>query len=189
MIRHPARLAVGAAALMLLGGVAVGITSASAAGSVTATYTKTADWGSGWQAEYKVTNGTSSAINGWTVVFTLPSGTSVGSLWDGRMTRSGNTYTVQNPSWASNLAAGASATFGFTGTGPGVPPTSCTVNGQPCAGGTTPTTGAPTTRPPTTAPPTTAPPTTRPPTTAPPTTAPPTTRPPTTAPPTTAPPT
>lgn len=161
MIRHPARLALGAATLLLLGGVAVGIAPAFAAGSVTATYLKTSDWGTGWSADYTVTNGTTSAVNGWTVVFTLPAGSQVTTLWDGVMTRSGDTYSVRNPSWGGTIAAGGTAKFGFNGSGPGLPPTSCTVNGAPCGGGPAPTTAPTTTRPPTN-PPTTAPPTTAP---------------------------
>jgi chitinase len=149
--------------------------SASAAGSVTATFTAASDWGSGHQGNVTVTNGSDAAVNTWTIVFTLPAGTSISSSWDADVTKNGNTYTAVKKSWAGPLGPGATFGWGYIGTGAFKAPTSCTVNGASCAGGSTPPTTAPTTRPPTTAP------TTRPPTTAP------TTRPPATTPPTTPP--
>ncbi|MFE2617251.1 glycosyl hydrolase family 18 protein [Micromonospora chalcea] len=165
-------------AVVALAVAAVPMTTASAAGSVTATFAKVQDWGTGHEGRVTVTNGTSSTVNGWRIEFTLPSGTSISSSWDADITRSGDRYVAVNKSWASTLAPGASFSWGYNGTGGYKAPVSCTINGGSCTGGGTPTTTAPTTAPPTTAPPTTAPPTTAPPTTAPPTTQPPTTPPP-----------
>jgi len=170
MIRHRTAFAIAAAALLVTTGVVVGVTSASAAGTVTATFTKVSDWGTGYEGKYTITNGTSSAITSWRVVFTMPSTATVGTFWEAVITRSGNTYTAVNANWNGTVAAGASVAFGFNVAGSGNP-TSCTVNGAPCGtGAPPPTTGPP---PPTTGPP---PPTTAPP----PTTGPP---PPTTGPP------
>ncbi|MEV6519905.1 glycosyl hydrolase family 18 protein [Micromonospora chalcea] len=160
-------------AVVALTVAAVPMTTASAAGSVTATFAKVQDWGTGHEGRVTVTNGTSSTVNGWRIEFTLPSGTSISSSWDADITRSGDRYVAVNKSWASTLAPGASFSWGYNGTGGYKAPVSCTINGGSCTGGGTPTTTAPTTAPPTTAPPTTAPPTTAPPTTQPPTTPPP----------------
>ncbi|MBC8990636.1 cellulose binding domain-containing protein [Micromonospora chalcea] len=160
-------------AVVALAVAAVPMTTASAAGSVTATFAKVQDWGTGHEGRVTVTNGTSSTVNGWRIEFTLPSGTSISSSWDADITRSGDRYVAVNKSWASTLAPGASFSWGYNGTGGYKAPVSCTINGGTCTGGGTPTTTAPTTAPPTTAPPTTAPPTTAPPTTQPPTTPPP----------------
>ncbi|MFD6640139.1 glycosyl hydrolase family 18 protein [Micromonospora echinospora] len=160
-------------AVVALAVAAVPMTTASAAGSVTATFAKVQDWGTGHEGRVTVTNGTSSTVNGWRIEFTLPSGTSISSSWDADITRSGDRYVAVNKSWASTLAPGASFSWGYNGTGGYKAPVSCTINGGSCTGGGTPTTTAPTTAPPTTAPPTTAPPTTAPPTTQPPTTPPP----------------
>ncbi|WP_433113405.1 chitinase [Micromonospora sp. CA-246542] len=141
----------------------------------TAVFTKTSDWGTGWEGRYTITNGGSSTMTGWQVAFTLPSGTTLGSYWDATVSSAGQRHTFTNRSWNGTLAPGASASFGFLATGSGSP-VDCTLNGAACGGG-----GAP----PTTTPPTTAPPTTTPPTTAPPTTPPPTTTPPTSPPPNT----
>ncbi|MBQ1044924.1 MULTISPECIES: glycosyl hydrolase family 18 protein [unclassified Micromonospora] len=155
-------------AVVALAVAAVPMTTASAAGSVTATFAKVQDWGTGHEGRVTVTNGTSSTINGWRIEFTLPSGTSISSSWDADITRSGDRYVAVNKSWASTLAPGASFSWGYNGTGGYKAPVSCTINGGTCTGGGTPTTTAPTTTPPTTTPPTTTPPTTQPPTTPPP---------------------
>ncbi|KOX08716.1 chitinase [Micromonospora profundi] len=134
----------------------------------TASFVKTAEWGAGWEGKYTITNGGSSTINGWNLVFDLPSGTALGSYWDALLTSAGQRHTFTNRSWNGSIAPGASVSFGFLASGSGSP-TGCQLNGAPCGGGTPPTTPPPTTPAPTTPPPTTPPPTTPPPTTQPPT--------------------
>ena len=64
-----------AAALAVAGAmIPIVTTTANAAGNLSATFTVDQDWGSGWGANYKITNGTSSTINGWTIEFDLPAG-------------------------------------------------------------------------------------------------------------------
>lgn len=143
--------------------------SAFGAGSVTTTFTKVQDWGTGHETRVTVTNGSDATVATWRIEFDLPSGTSIGSSWDADVTRSGNHYVAVKKSWAGGIAPGASFSWGYNGTGAYKAPLNCTINGAPCGGGTPPpTTAPPTTTPPTTAPPTTAPPTTPPPTTTPP---------------------
>ncbi|MFJ6152546.1 chitinase [Micromonospora profundi] len=134
----------------------------------TASFVKTAEWGAGWEGKYTITNGGSSTINGWNLVFDLPSGTTLGSYWDALLTSAGQRHTFTNRSWNGSIAPGASVSFGFLASGSGSP-TGCQLNGAPCGGGTPPTTPPPTTPAPTTPPPTTPPPTPPPPTTQPPT--------------------
>ncbi|NDU74408.1 chitinase [Actinomadura sp. DSM 109109] len=110
---------------------------ASSAQAVTATCTKTSDWGTGFEGRCTVTNGTGSAINGWRLEADLPSGTSVGSVWDAVKTVSGNHYTFANAGWNGTVAAGATASFGFGGTGPGWF-SGCTINGATCDGSVPP---------------------------------------------------
>ncbi|MGC4806179.1 cellulase family glycosylhydrolase [Micromonospora sp. DT233] len=141
--------------------------TAGAAATPTASFTKVQDWGSGWEGQYKITNGGASTITSWRLEFDLPAGTSLSSHWDALLTRTGQRHTFTNYSWNGTIVPGGSVYFGFVGTGSGGP-IGCTLNGQPCAGGATPTTPPATTRPPTTPPPTTPPPTTPPPTTPPP---------------------
>ena len=162
-----ARVRILLAALLALGAGAAGIVVAAGpaqAAAVTATFSKVQDWGSGYEAKMTITNGTGATIAGWTVAFDLPSGSSVGSYWDALLTSSGNRHSFRNREYNGTLAAGASTTFGFIGSGSGVP-ASCTINNAPCGGGSAPTTPPPTSAPPTSPPPTSAPPTTPPPTT------------------------
>jgi hypothetical protein len=121
----------------------LGVVPATAAPGLTATFTKVSDWGSGFEGKITVANGSSAAINGWTIELDLPAGYSVTSSWDAQRTSSGQHHTFANPSWAPTLAAGATATFGFNGS-PGnfsAGIQNCRFNGDPCDGGGTP--GAP----------------------------------------------
>jgi hypothetical protein len=108
---------------------------AQAAGSITASFSKDSDWGSGYQAKYTVTNSTSSAISGWSVAFDLPSGLTLGSYWDALMTTSGQHVTATNRDYNGTVAPGASVSFGFLVNGGSAAPGNCTINGAPCAGG------------------------------------------------------
>ncbi|BET45685.1 endo-1,4-beta-xylanase [Kitasatospora aureofaciens] len=80
--------------------------------SCTATYTRTADWSSGYNGQVTITAG-GEPISSWTATVTLPAQQSVSALWNGTPAWSGNVMTVR-PSWNGTLAAGASTGFGFT---------------------------------------------------------------------------
>src|SRR6266540_2802691 len=85
-----------------LAALAIVPTTASAA-PATATFTKVQDWGTGFEGKFTITNGTTSAINGWTVAFDLPAGFSITSSWDAVRGGSGQHFTFGNPSWAPTL--------------------------------------------------------------------------------------
>ncbi|MFF5229945.1 cellulose binding domain-containing protein, partial [Dactylosporangium sp. NPDC000521] len=119
--------------------ITVAATPASAA-AATAAFVQTSNWGSGYEAKYTITNGTSSTINGWTVAFDLPSGTSVSSSWDANRTGTSGRVSFAS-TWNGTIAPGGTASFGFIAAGSGTP-TNCTLNGAACGGGTTPTTPA-----------------------------------------------
>jgi Cellulose binding domain len=131
-----AKLKVGGvgATLALIGG---GIALASGANAAVPAASFSADhWSGGYTATYTVTNTTSSALSSWTVDFSLPSGTTISSLWNGTETASGQNYVVANADWNGKLAPGASTTFGFTANGIGNP-VNCTIDGSACGGTTT----------------------------------------------------
>ncbi|GAA4625757.1 hypothetical protein GCM10023196_031180 [Actinoallomurus vinaceus] len=132
MRARPRALTILAACLLVLGVVSRG--PARAAGTLTATFAKTSDWGSGYQGQFTIKNNGSSAINGWSVAFDLPSGSSVGTYWDALLTQSGSHYTFKNRDYNGAIAAGASTTFGFVVSGSGTP-TGCTLNDGSCDGG------------------------------------------------------
>jgi chitinase len=109
-------------------------TAPAYAAASTATFVKTSTWDTGYQAQYTITNNGTTPINGWTVAFDLPSGTSVGTYWDALLTQSGSHYTFKNREYNGTIAAGASASFGFVASGTGTP-TGCLLNGAACGGG------------------------------------------------------
>ncbi|NBM14867.1 glycoside hydrolase family 18 chitinase [Streptomyces sp. GC420] len=132
--RFRARATAGLTALLLPLAAMVGLASPAQAAEATATYTKTQDWGTGFEGKWTVKNTGTSSISSWTVEWDFPSGTSVTSAWDADVSSSGNHWTAKNKSWNGTLAPGASVSFGFNGTGSGSP-SGCTLNGASCDGG------------------------------------------------------
>ncbi|MFE0040779.1 glycosyl hydrolase family 18 protein [Streptomyces sp. NPDC059015] len=136
--RFRSRATAGLTALLLPLAAMVGLaTPAQAATSVTATYAKVQDWGSGFEGKWTVKNTGTTSLSTWTVEWDFPSGTSVTSAWDADVTGSGTHWTARNKSWNGTLAPGASVSFGFNGAGAGSP-ANCRINGGSCDGGTVP---------------------------------------------------
>jgi hypothetical protein len=127
-----------AAAVIAHGAGPTAIRAAADSGSaLTASYQAQSSWGTGYTAQYTITNAGSAAVSGWTLAFRLPSGTSVTSLWDGSYTVSGGQVTVRSQGWDADLAPGGTATVGFVTAAAGTagPPSGCTINGAPCPAG------------------------------------------------------
>lgn len=120
-------------ALLLVAAAVLVPASAAQAAPTGAVFAKTADWGSGYQAQYTVSNGGTTAITGWRVEFDLAAGSGVGAYWDALLTQSGSHYSFVNREYNGTIQPGASVTFGFVGTGPGTP-TNCRFNGGSCTG-------------------------------------------------------
>ncbi len=129
-----ARAAAALTALALPLAAMVGLASpAEAATSATATYTKTQDWGTGFEGKWTVKNTGTTTLTSWTLEWDYPSGTRVTSAWDATVTNSGDHWTAKNVGWNGTLAPGASVSFGYNGTGPGAP-SGCKINGASCDG-------------------------------------------------------
>jgi endo-1,4-beta-xylanase len=92
-------------------------TPPASGGGCTAAYSVTNSWPGGFQANVVVANGGSSALNGWTVHFTLASGQTISSLWNGVNSGTSGAVTVKNTSYNGSIAPGASTAFGFTANG------------------------------------------------------------------------
>ncbi|MCX5194345.1 glycoside hydrolase family 18 chitinase [Streptomyces sp. NBC_00249] len=138
-VRFFRRLAATVAALALPVAGLVGLAGpAQAAGSATATFTKVSDWGSGFEGKWTVKNTGTTTLTSWTVEWDYPAGTQVTSAWDATVTSSGTHWTAKNVGWNGTLSPGATASFGFNGSGSGAPG-GCKINGGTCDGGTTPT--------------------------------------------------
>jgi chitinase len=135
-LRKGRTLALGSALLMVITGGAVVIANSASAASVTASCVKTSDWTTGFEGKCTVTNGTGASISSWKVEFDLNPG-SISSHWDANRVSSGTHHTFTNLSWNGTVAAGASVSFGFVGSGSGAL-ANCKVNGSSCSGGGTP---------------------------------------------------
>jgi mannan endo-1,4-beta-mannosidase len=102
-------------------------TTPPAGSGCAAAYSIVGQWTGGFQAEVRVTAG-STAVRSWTVSWTYANGQTVTQAWNATVTSSGSTVTARNVSYNGSLAAGAGTTFGFlgswTGTN-GAPAVSC----------------------------------------------------------------
>jgi len=121
-----------AGVVLALAVVLMPATPALAAG-LTATFTKSSDWGTGYEGKYTITNGTTGSVT-WRVEFDLPTGAAISSFWDSSVTKSGN-HVVAVGTWNATLAAGGSTSFGWIGSPGGIAPSNCTINGGSCTGG------------------------------------------------------
>ena len=91
-------------------------------------------WGNGFVANVTVANTGSSAVNGWSLGFTLPSGQAVTNSWNATLSGSSGALTARNVSHNGSIPAGGSTSFGFQGTYSGsfATPSSFTLNGSAC---------------------------------------------------------
>jgi chitin-binding protein len=92
----------------------------------TATYRTVSTWPGGYQSEVAVANTGTVPMLGWMVHWSLASGQSIASLWNGRLTAVGTAMMAENADWNGSLAVGASTAFGFVVNGTGSPPDATT---------------------------------------------------------------
>jgi len=111
-------------------------------------YTLVNQWGGGFQADVKINNTGSSAINSWTLGWSFANGQTITQMWNASYTQSGANVSAKNLNYNGSIAAGGSANFGFTANSGSTNsiPASFTVNGVTC-GGTPPPTSQPTSGP------------------------------------------
>ncbi|CAI7980100.1 Lysozyme [Frankia sp. Hr75.2] len=116
----------GTAALLTLGGavgLAVVVPGTADAAGLDAAYSRTSDWGTGYSAQYQVTNSADSP-DGFTLEFDLPDGATLTSLWNAAYQVDGRHVTVTPPAWQTTLAPRESVDVGFVIAAPGGAPTS-----------------------------------------------------------------
>ncbi|MEU8021248.1 cellulose binding domain-containing protein [Micromonospora haikouensis] len=91
-------------------------------------------WGTGFTASIDITNTGTSAINGWTLAFTLPSGQSITSGWGATYSPSSGQVSARNVDYNATIAPGATINVGFQATTSGstAEPTAFTLNGVAC---------------------------------------------------------
>ncbi|MFJ6164891.1 cellulose binding domain-containing protein [Micromonospora orduensis] len=92
-------------------------------------------WNNGFTADVQITNTGSSAVNGWTLTYSLPSGQTVTNAWNATVSQSGSTVTARNTGHNGSIAPGGTASFGYQGTlnGSYSSPSSFSLNGATCS--------------------------------------------------------
>ncbi|MEJ3746168.1 cellulase family glycosylhydrolase [Actinomycetes bacterium KLBMP 9797] len=133
-------LIAGGAATLLAAGTMVAVNAQAAAGCRVA-YTVASQWSGGFTANVGVTN-LGDPVNGWSLVWTFPSGQQVTQAWNATVTSSGAQVTATNASYNAGIATNATVSFGFNGswTGSNPVPTSFSLNGVACTGSVGPST-------------------------------------------------
>lgn len=92
-MRRSVRNALRVAVVLTVGVALIPISQAFAANGASATFTKSSDWGSGYEGKYTIANGSTSALI-WRVEFDLPAGATISSFWDAQVVKSGNHVTA-----------------------------------------------------------------------------------------------
>ncbi|WP_231648278.1 cellulose binding domain-containing protein [Saccharothrix sp. NRRL B-16348] len=87
-----------------------------------ATARLTGSWQGGFQVEVTVTNAGAARLNGWTVTWAKLGGQTINSLWNGKVTETGTSVSVDDVGWNGTLAPGTSGSFGYTATGSAATP-------------------------------------------------------------------
>jgi acetylxylan esterase len=108
-------------------------TSPPPAGACRVTDTISA-WNTGLTSSITIANTGGTAVDGWSLAFTLPSGQAITSGWSATYAPASGAVTATNASYDATIPAGGSVGIGFQAshTGNTAAPASFTLNGQPC---------------------------------------------------------
>ena len=92
-------------------------------------------WNTGLTNSITITNTGTTAINGWTLAFTLATGQTIVSGWSATYSPTSGTVTATNASYNGALPPGGSATIGYQAnhTGNAAAPTGFKLNGTTCS--------------------------------------------------------
>ncbi|WP_158674658.1 glycosyl hydrolase [Streptomyces hoynatensis] len=85
------------------------------AGGCVATHRVTANWGTGHVAEITVRNTGDTPLSGWQVGWHLPSGQTVGTVWNATVDTTAGTLRARATPGSATLQPGEETTFGFLG--------------------------------------------------------------------------
>jgi hypothetical protein len=91
-------------------------------------------WNTGLTASLTITNTGATAVNGWSLAFTLPGGQSITSGWHAGYAPASGRVTAQNVSYNGAIAPNGTVSIGFqaTHTGDTGRPSDFTLNGSAC---------------------------------------------------------
>ncbi|GLZ61456.1 MULTISPECIES: extracellular catalytic domain type 1 short-chain-length polyhydroxyalkanoate depolymerase [Micromonospora] len=92
-------------------------------------------WNNGFTASVAITNTGTTAVNGWALTFTLPSGQRITGGWNAQYAPTSGAVTARNVSYNSTIAPNASVEIGFQATHEGGTgkPASFALNGAACS--------------------------------------------------------
>jgi hypothetical protein len=92
-------------------------------------------WNTGLTESLTIANTGTAAVNGWSLVFTLPGGQTITSGWNAGYSPTSGQVTAKNVTYNAAIAPNASVSIGFqaTHTGDTAKPTSFTLNGVSCS--------------------------------------------------------
>ena len=94
------------------------------------------EWNSGFQVEISIINDTNAALNNWSVSWEWTDGSSFRDGWNAEYDCTASSCSATGPSWAQNIAANQSYSFGFIGnkgTNNAPADTTVIVNGEACS--------------------------------------------------------
>ena len=112
------------------------VTAATAAGQSTGACSvkyRANGWSGGFTGTVQITNTGTTALAGWTLGFTFPSGQTVSNGWNAAWTQTGSAVSAAALSHNSAVAAGGTVEIGFNGTGASTAPTTFTLNNSTCS--------------------------------------------------------
>jgi cellulase/cellobiase CelA1 len=91
-------------------------------------------WNTGLTASVTITNTGTTAINGWKLGFTLPTGQTITNGWGATYAPASGAVTATNASYNGTLAPGASVSIGYQAnhSGNSAAPGGFTLNGTTC---------------------------------------------------------
>jgi endoglucanase len=101
--------------------------------SCSVTYSVTNSWQGGFQATVTVKDTGTTPINNWTLAWTFGGDQQISNMWGATDTQTGQQVKVSGASYQASIAAGGTASVGFTANATNDPtPTAFTVNGATC---------------------------------------------------------
>jgi poly(3-hydroxybutyrate) depolymerase len=92
-------------------------------------------WNTGLTSSITITNTSTTAVSGWSLAFTLPSGQTITSGWNASYAPASGQVTARNLAYNAVIAPGAAVNIGFQATHSGntAAPSTFTLNGAACS--------------------------------------------------------
>jgi cellulase/cellobiase CelA1 len=91
-------------------------------------------WNTGLTADITLTNTGTTAVNGWSLSFSLAAGQTITAGWNATYTPASGQVTARNVGYNGAIVAGGSVSIGFQAghTGNSAAPTAFVLDGVPC---------------------------------------------------------